>query len=222
VTALAMTDFFTFALTYLPYVAKGIIITAELTALSLLGSLVLGMLGALAKGARQRPLRWLGNIYVEVIRGTPALLQIFLIYFGLASYGVRLDPFSAAVITLSILGGAYVTEIIRAGIEAVDRGQVEAATSLGMSPIQIMRRIVLPQASVMMLPPFTNYLISLIKDTSLALTISVPEIMYRSYDVASQTFRSMDIYLVAGMIYLAICIPLSRLARRLELRRPPR
>jgi polar amino acid transport system permease protein len=87
-----------------------------------------------------------------------------------------------------------------------------------MSRAAIMRRIVLPQATVMMMPPFTNYLISLIKDTSLALTISVPEIMYRSYDVASQTFRSMDIYLIAGVIYLAMCFPLSRLARRLERR----
>ena len=156
--------------------------------------------------------------YVEVLRGTPALLQIFVIYFGLASYGIRLEPLPAAAITLSILGGAYVTEIIRAGIEAVDRGQVEAAESLGMSKAAIMRRIVLPQAAVMMLPPFTNYLISLIKDTSLALTISVPEIMYRSYDVASQTFRSMDIYAIAGVIYLAMCFPLSRLARRLERR----
>ncbi|MFL5260524.1 MAG: amino acid ABC transporter permease [Hyphomicrobiales bacterium] len=217
-----MTDFFTFAWTYLPYLAKGLVITAELTGLAFVGSCVLGLLGAMAKGSKHTPLRYIGNIYVEVMRGTPALLQIFVIYFGLASYGVRLDPFSAAVITLSVLGGAYVTEIIRAGIEAVDRGQIEAAISLAMTPAQIMRRIILPQASLIILPPFTNYLISLIKDTSLALTISVPEIMYRSYDVASQTFRSMDIYVVAGLIYLAICFPLSRLSRWLELKRPPR
>jgi len=217
-----MLDFPSFAATYLPYVARGALVTIELTLLSLAGSLALGLIGALAKGSRGRLPSALATIYVEVIRGTPALLQIFVIYFGLASYGVRLDPLSAAAITLSVLGGAYVTEIIRAGIEAVDRGQVEAATSLGMSPAAIMRRIVLPQAAVMMLPPFTNYLISLIKDTSLALTISVPEIMYRSYDVASQTFRSMEIYAIAGAIYLAMCYPLSRLARRLERLRPPR
>jgi His/Glu/Gln/Arg/opine family amino acid ABC transporter permease subunit len=213
-----MMDFLSFAETYLPYVARGIIVTVELTLLSLAGSLALGLIGALAKGSGRRWLAVLATTYVEVLRGTPALLQIFVIYFGLASYGVRLEPLPAAAITLSILGGAYVTEIIRAGIEAVDRGQVEAAASLGMSQVAIMRRIVLPQATVMMLPPFTNYLISLIKDTSLALTISVPEIMYRSYDVASQTFRSMDIYAIAGMIYLAICFPLSRLARQLERR----
>jgi His/Glu/Gln/Arg/opine family amino acid ABC transporter permease subunit len=213
-----MMNFLSFAATYFPYVARGIVVTVELTLLSLAGSLALGLLGALAKGSKRRWMAVIAVAYVEVLRGTPALLQIFVIYFGLASYGVRLEPLPAAAITLSILGGAYVTEIIRAGIEAVDRGQVEAAESLGMSRAAIMRRIVLPQAAVMMMPPFTNYLISLIKDTSLALTISVPEIMYRSYDVASQTFRSMDIYAIAGVIYFAICFPLSRLARRLERR----
>ena len=217
-----MLDFLDFALKYLPYVARGAIVTIELTVLALTLGAVLGLLGALAKQSGRQPFVFIANVYVEVIRGTPALLQIFVMYFGLATYGLRLDPLSAAALTLGIIGGAYITEIIRAGIEAVDRGQVEAATSLGMAPSAIMRRIVLPQAVVLMVPPFTNFLIALIKDTSLALTISVPEIMYRSYDVASQTFRSMEIYAVAGIIYLAMCYPLSRLARRLERRRAPR
>ncbi len=213
-----MLDFLEFALEYLPYVARGAIVTIELTAAALVLGAVLGLMGALAKQSGRQPLVFLANVYVEVIRGTPALLQIFVMYFGLATYGLRLDPLTAAALTLGIIGGAYITEIIRAGIEAVDRGQVEAATSLGMAPTAIMRRIVLPQAIVLMVPPFTNFLIALIKDTSLALTISVPEIMYRSYDVASQTYRSMEIYAVAGIIYLAMCYPLSRLARRLERR----
>lgn len=217
-----MLDFIDFALKYLPYVARGAIVTIELTVMSLVLGAVLGLLGAIAKQSGSRPLVFVANVYVEVIRGTPALLQIFVMYFGLATYGLRLDPLTAAALTLGIIGGAYITEIIRAGIEAVDRGQVEAATSLGMAPSAIMRRIVLPQAVVLMVPPFTNFLIALIKDTSLALTISVPEIMYRSYDVASQTYRSMEIYAVAGMIYLAMCYPLSLLAKRLERRRAPR
>lgn len=217
-----MLDFIDFALKYLPYVARGAIVTIELTVMALVLGAVLGLLGAIAKQSGSRPLVFVANVYVEVIRGTPALLQIFVMYFGLATYGLRLDPLTAAALTLGIIGGAYITEIIRAGIEAVDRGQVEAATSLGMAPSAIMRRIVLPQAVVLMVPPFTNFLIALIKDTSLALTISVPEIMYRSYDVASQTYRSMEIYAVAGMIYLAMCYPLSLLAKRLERRRAPR
>jgi polar amino acid transport system permease protein len=135
---------------------------------------------------------------------------------------VNLNSFTAAVLTLGFIGGAYLAEVFRAGIESVDRGQVEAAVSLGMRPAPVMRRIVLPQALVLILPPFTNFVIALLKDTSLALTIAVPEIMYRSYDVASQTFRSMEVYTMAGAIYLAICLPLSRLVRALERRRPPR
>ena len=217
-----MLDFFDFALKYLPYVARGAVVTIELTVLALALGAVLGLLGAMAKQSGRQPFVFIANVYVEVIRGTPALLQIFVMYFGLATYGLRLDPLTAAALTLGIIGGAYITEIIRAGIEAVDRGQVEAATSLGMAPATIMRRIILPQAVVLMVPPFTNFLIAMIKDTSLALTISVPEIMYRSYDVASQTYRSMEIYALAGLIYLAMCYPLSRLARRLERRGAPR
>ena len=211
-------SFFEFSVTYIRYIAQGAIVTLELAVCALALGLALGLSGALARRSNIRPLTVVGTIYVEVVRGTPALLQIFVIYFGLASYGIRFEPFTAAVLTLGLISGAYITEIIRAGIAAVDRGQVEAAVSLGMAPSTVMRRIVLPQAAVLMLPPFTNFVVSLIKDTSLALTISVPEMMYRSYDVASQTFRSLEVYALAGVIYLAICYPLSRAARWLERR----
>ena len=217
-----MPDFFSFALQYFPYIVRGAVVTLELTVLALLLGLALGLIAAVAKNSGRQPFAFIANCYVEIVRGTPALLQIFVIYFGLASYGLRLEPFAAAVLTLGLIGGAYITDIIRAGIEAVDQGQVEAATGLGMSSPAIMRRIILPQAMRLMLPPFTNFLVSLIKDTSLALTISVPELMYRSYDVASQTFRSLEVYAVAGAIYLAICFPLSRLAKMLEKRQAPR
>lgn len=217
-----MSSFLDLAVRYFPYIARGIWITVELTLLSLCVSGVLGLAAAMGKMSGSRLASVPARIYIEVIRGTPALLQIFLVYFGLTSYGVRLEPLPAAVITLGLIGGAYLAEIFRAGIEAVDRGQVEAATSLGMKRSAIMRRIVLPQAMVLILPPFTNFLIALIKDTSLALTITVPEIMYRAYDAANQSFRSMEIYAMAGVIYLAMCYPLSRLARWLERRRPPR
>jgi His/Glu/Gln/Arg/opine family amino acid ABC transporter permease subunit len=211
-------SFFDFAVTYIRYIAQGAIVTLELAVCALALGLTLGLFGALARRSNIRLLAVVGTIYVEVVRGTPALLQIFVIYFGLASYGIRFEPFTAAVLTLGLISGAYITEIIRAGIAAVDRGQVEAAVSLGMAPSTVMRRIILPQAAALMLPPFTNFVVSLIKDTSLALTISVPEMMYRSYDVASQTFRSLEVYALAGVIYLAICYPLSRAARWLERR----
>lgn len=217
-----MSDYLQLVQTYFPYVAKGASITIQLTVVALLGSVALGLLTTFAKLANLRPLRIVATIYIELIRATPALLQLFIIYFGLTSFGLRLDPFTAASITLSLVGGAYAAEIFRAGIEAVDTGQFEAARSLGMSTPLAMRRIILPQAAVIVLPPFTNFVISMIKDTSLALTISVPEIMYRSYDASSQSYRSMAIYSMAAVLYLAICLPLSGFAKALEKRRASR
>jgi polar amino acid transport system permease protein len=201
---------------------KGAIVTIELTAVALAGSVLLGLLLAVARLGHVRWLRAVAGIYIELIRATPALLQLFIIYFGLTSFNIRLGPFSAAALTLGLIGGAYAAEVFRAGIEAVDRGQFEAARSLGMPAPLAMRRIILPQAAILILPPFTNFVIAMIKDTSLALTIAVPEIMYRSYDAASQSFRSLEIYAMAGVIYVAICLPLAQLAKALERRRAPR
>lgn len=217
-----MTDLFDLAARYFPYILRGAIVTIELTLVALAGSIAIGLLVALA---RMRPSRWTrapALVYIEIIRATPALLQLFLIYFGLTSFGIRLAPFTAAAVTLSVIGGAYAAEVFRAGIEAVDKGQYEAARSLGMPASLAMRRIILPQAAILVLPPFTNFVIALVKDTSLALTIAVPEIMYRSYDAASQSFRSLEIYAMAGVIYIAICLPLSQFAQNLERRRAPR
>jgi polar amino acid transport system permease protein len=217
-----MADFFELARQYFPYVLSGAIVTLQLTALALLGSVVLGLLIAFARLSGMRWLRFIAATYIEVIRAMPALLQLFIIYFGLTSFSIRLDPFSAASLTLGLIGAAYAAEVFRAGIESVDRGQYEASRSLGMSAPLAMRRIILPQAAVLVLPPFTNFVIAMVKDTSLALTIAVPEIMYRSYDAASQSFRSMEIYLMAGLIYMAICLPLSQLAQAFERRKAPR
>lgn len=213
-----MESFIELAVKYTPYILTGAVITLKLTVFSLAVSLPLGLAVALMGLSGSRTVRGIALFYVELIRGTPALLQLFIVYFGLTSWGIRLDPIPAATITLGLIGGAYVSEIFRAGIESVDRGQIEAARAIGMRGPQIMRRIILPQAMQLVIPPLTNFLIALIKDTSLALTISVPELMYRAYDVASQTFRSMEVYAIAGVIYLAFCVPLSFLVRRLERR----
>jgi His/Glu/Gln/Arg/opine family amino acid ABC transporter permease subunit len=207
--------------TYLGYILRGAAVTLQLTSFSLLLGIVFGLLGAMARTSHSRLLRGLTTAYVEIIRGTPALLQLFIIYFGLASYHIRLNGITAAIIALGVIGGAYLTETFRAGIEAVDRGQVEAAKSLGMRGPLIMRRIILPQAVLIILPPFGNFVIGLIKDTSLALTISVPELMYQSYNVSSLTFRSMQVFTIAGFIYLAMCYPLGQAVKYLERFRPP-
>jgi His/Glu/Gln/Arg/opine family amino acid ABC transporter permease subunit len=217
-----MPDFLELARQYFPYILRGAIVTVELTVFSAVASMALGLVTALARLSRYGVFNIPARIYIELIRATPAILQLFIIYFGLSSYGIRFDPFIAAVLTFTIIGGAYSAEIFRAGIQGVDPGQFEAGKSLGMPAAAVMRRIILPQAAVLILPPMTNFLIGLIKDTALALTISVPEIMYRAYDAASQSFRSLEIYAMAGVIYVVICYPLSRLAKALEARVPPR
>ena len=126
-----MSELFAFAERYFPYILKGAIVTIELTVLSLLISIALGLIAAIGKLSGRRIASAAANVYIELIRGTPALLQLFVIYFGLTSYGVNLDSFTAAVLTLGFIGGAYLAEVFRAGIQSVDRGQVEAAVSLG-------------------------------------------------------------------------------------------
>jgi His/Glu/Gln/Arg/opine family amino acid ABC transporter permease subunit len=217
-----MLEFGDLAQHYFPYILRGAIVTLELTAVALAGSVVLGLLLAIARLTHNAWLRGIAGVYIELIRAAPALLQLFIIYFGLTTFGIRLAPFAAAALTLGLIGGAYAAEVFRAGIEGVDRGQFEAARSLGMPAPLAMRRVILPQAAMLILPPFTNFVIAMIKDTSLALTIAVPEIMYRSYDAASQSFRSLQIYAMAGIIYVAICLPLAQLAKALERRKAPR
>ncbi len=190
--------------------------TVEVAAGALLVALVLGLLVALLRVSAVKPLRWLGLVYTDVIRGTPALAQLFIIYFGLSDIGIEFDPISAAVIGLGMNGAAYVGEIYRAGIQAIGRGQVEAALSLGMTPARTMRFIVLPQAVRLMLPPLTNYAISLVKDTAIISAIAAPEIAFEARRLVQETFLSNQVYLLAALIYLAITIPMSRLARRLE------
>jgi polar amino acid transport system permease protein/cystine transport system permease protein len=150
------------------------------------------------------------------MRGTPALTQLFIIYFGLADIGLGMPPMAAAIVGLGANGAAYLAEVFRAGISAVHRGQNEAALSLGLPPIDVMRFVVLPQATRIMVPPFCNYAIQLLKDTSLVSSVAAPEIMFRARNLVMDTYLSMHVYVLAAAIYLAISIPLSHLASRLQ------
>lgn len=201
---------------YGPFIARGAWVTIQLTLAGLVISLGIGLVTSLALVARFRPLRWVARAYVEIIRGTPALVQLFLIYFGLASMGIVLPPFVAASLAFGILGGAFVAEIFRAGINALDPGQREAALALGMDYRTMMQKVILPQAIRVVLPPITNTGITLLKDTSLVITIGVADITYRAYNVATQTFRAMPIYIITALIYLAMAYPASVGVRRLE------
>ena len=201
---------------FLSVLLGGAAMTVEVTIGALAFALVAGLVVALARMSRWRVIRVVAGIYVELIRGTPALAQLFIIYFGLPDLGISPKPVTAAIIGLGINGAAYLAEIYRAGIEAIHKGQVEAALSLGMTPRRAMQYIILPQALRLMLPPITNFSILLLKDTALVSVIAAPEIMFFARNLVTETFQSMHVYLLAGMLYLCMTIPLSRLVARLE------
>ena len=213
-------NFWTVMIDRFPYfvslLLKGAVMTVTVAVGALALALVLGLLIALFRMSPSRIVSGFAYVYTEFLRGTPALAQLFVIYFGLPDIGIELQPVEAAIIGLGINGSAYLSEVYRAGIQAIHRGQVEAALSLGMTPLGSMRDIVLPQAIRIMLPPITNFSITLLKDTALVSVVAVPEIMFYARNLVTETFQSMHVYLLAAAIYLAMTIPMSRLVAHLE------
>ncbi|MCO6502568.1 MAG: amino acid ABC transporter permease [Acidimicrobiales bacterium] len=203
---------------YGPYIARGAVVTIQLALASMAVALPIGLIGALMLLSGRRWLAAPARLYVEVIRGTPSIVVLFLIYFGLAGNGFVLSPFAGATTALGVLGGAFCAEIFRGAIEGVPVGQREAAHALGMDYRVMMRRVVLPQAMRLSLPPLTNTFVQLLKDTSLVVTIGVADITYRAYNVATSTYRAMPVYMIAAVIYLAMAWPASIGVRRLEAR----
>ena len=183
---------------------------------ALIFALVFGLVVALARVSRWRVLRGIAIAYIEFIRGTPALVQLFVIYFGLPDAGITPTPLQAAIIGLGINGAAYLAEIYRAGIEAIHKGQMEAALTLGMTPARAMQYIILPQAVRTMLPPMTTFAITLVKDTALVSVVAAPEIMFYARNLVTESFLSMHVYLIAALIYLSMTIPMARIAAALE------
>jgi polar amino acid transport system permease protein len=190
--------------------------TVKVAIASLLFALVFGLVVALLRLSRWRLIRIPTTAYVEFFRGTPALVQLFVIYFGFPDIGYQPSPLQAAIVGLGLNGSAYISEIYRAGIESIHRGQMEAALSLGMTPARAMRYIVLPQAMRTMLPPITTFAIVLLKDTAIVWTIGVLEIMALARQLVTATLQANVVYLMAGAIYLCMTIPLARAAARLE------
>jgi len=190
--------------------------TAGVAATSLVFALIVGLLIALLRLSRWRLVRFPAVAYVEFFRGTPALVQLFVIYFGLPDAGFQPSPLQAAIVGLGLNGAAYLSEIYRAGIDSIHRGQMEAALSLGMTPASGMRYIILPQAIRTMLPPITNFAIVLLKDTAIIFAVGVVEIMALARNLVTETLQSAVVYLMAGAIYLCMTIPMARIAARLE------
>ncbi len=192
--------------------------TIPLTLISFTLGLVLALVVALMRLSPVLVLSQTARFYVSIIRGTPLLLQLFIIYYGLPSMGATIDPFPSACIAFTLNVAGYASEVIRAAILSVPRGQSEAALTVGMNYATAMRRIVLPQASRVAVPPLSNTLISLVKDTSLASTIQVVEIMRKAQEMASPTYEFFTLYTVAAAYYWVICLVLSFTQARLETR----
>jgi polar amino acid transport system permease protein len=190
--------------------------TVALTALSYLFAVVLGIILALGKLSNIRVVRALCKSYIEFVRGIPALAILFLLYFALVPLGIVFNSFTAAVIGLGMNQGGYMAEVFRGGIEALHKGQREAALAVGMTHFKAYRHIIMPQAIRIVLPPLLNMLINLLKDTSICSLISTPELMLRAKDIASMSFRPMHIYLLIGVLYFIMAWPLSLITRRVE------
>lgn len=188
----------------LPLLQKAVLVTLGLGLSSFILGSMLGMLICLARISGVAPLRWLAFAYVSVFRGTPLLIQILLIYFGLPNIGLVIEPIPAALLALTLFSAAYLSENFRSGISGVDRGQWEAAWSMGMGYRRTLIRIILPQALRIAIPPLGSRLIALMKDTSLASTITVVELTRVADQLGASTFRYMDMFLIVGAIYWVI------------------
>ncbi len=201
-----------------PLLSAGLIFSVPLTLITFVLGIVLGLSVALARLYGPAPLVMLVRFYVWLIRGTPLLVQLFLIFYGLPSAGIVLDAFTAAVIGFTLNIGAYSSEIIRATLAAIPKGQWEAAYSIGMNWPQVMWRVILPQAARIAVPPLSNTFISLVKDTSLAAAVTVPELFQAAQRLASVTYEPLILYVETALIYLLFSSVLSTLQDKLEQR----
>lgn len=203
----------------LPLLLAGAGVTIEITAIAVGFGFVLGLITSVCRLSSVKILRGIAICYVNIIRGTPMLVQIFLIYFALPMViGERINPFVAAVAACSINSGAYVSEIFRAGIQSVDKGQMEAGRSLGLSWMQTMRYVILPQAFKHVIPPLGNEFISMTKETSLVSVIGFEELTRRGQLIIAKTYGSFEIWLTVAAIYLVMTLSIARLVSYLERR----
>ncbi|WP_195270629.1 amino acid ABC transporter permease [Eubacterium sp. 1001713B170207_170306_E7] len=211
-----MSIFELFAQTY-PRLLQGLWMTIELTLVSLLIAAVLGLLFGLLSVSRTAFLRGVSRVYIDIIRGTPLIVQVFFIYFGIPSaLNMRLDAFIAGVIALSLNAGAYTAEIVRGGIQSIDKGQMEAARSLGLPYTMAMRRVVLPQAIKTMIPAIVNQCIITLKDSSLVSVIGLAELTQTGRLIIANNFESLKMWIIIGVMYFIPIMILSKVSSHIE------
>ncbi|GJE13730.1 L-cystine transport system permease protein YecS [Methylobacterium longum] len=209
-------EFLADAQEYLPILLQGVQLTILITLASLAVSTLLGLFWAVLRVSGIGLLSGLSAVMINVLRGIPIIVQLFYIYFVLPDFGLSFTAVQAAIIGLGIAYSAYQAENFRAGIEAVDRGQIEAAHSIGMGWWMTMRRVILPQAVRIALPPYGNIMIMMLKDSSQASTITVAELALQGKLIASSTFKNTSVYTMVALMYLALSLPLILLVRHLE------
>jgi polar amino acid transport system permease protein len=203
---------------YVPDLFQALLNTLKFTVFGFAGASILGFLVALMRVSRVGTLRVVARVYTEILRNMPLITQIFIVYFGLASVGIKFDALTAGSVTLALFYGAYLSEIFRAGLQGVQRGQHEGAQALGLSERAALMYVILPQAIRLALPGTATMLVDLLKGTSLMVTIAGGELMTEASVITSDTFRAMEVYVVIGLVYLALCYPLTHLALMLEQR----
>jgi len=196
---------------YVGELLEGLLVTLELSFIALAIGMILGLAAALARIYGRKPFSYLANAYIELIRGTPLTVQLFIIYFGLPVLGVLFSATLSAIVALGINSGAYQAEYFRGALESIGRGQMEAAISLGMSKRQAVARVVLPQALRLALPSWSNEAAYLPKYSSVAFLVTVPELMARAKVVIAENLRPLEVYLVVGLIYIATIASISKI-----------
>jgi polar amino acid transport system permease protein len=211
-----MREFLADAQDYLPILLQGVQLTVLITLASLVVSTLLGLVWAVMRVSGIAILAGFSAVMINILRGIPIIVQLFYIYFVMPDFGLSLTAVQAAIIGLGIAYSAYQAENFRAGIEAVDRGQVEAALSIGMGWSMTMRRVILPQAIRIALPPYGNIMIMMLKDSSQASTITVAELALQGKLIASSTFKNTSVYTMVALMYLALSLPLILLVRHFE------
>ena len=194
-------------------IIPGLTVTIPLTVISFTFALIIAVIMALVQFANVKVLKQIARFYIWIFRGTPLLVQLFVVFFGLSRVGVLLDPFPAAVIVFSLNEGAYCAETIRAALESVPKGQLEAGQCVGLTYLQTIFRIVLPQAMRTAFPPLSNSLISMVKDTSLAANITVTEMFMVTQRIVARTYEPLLLYLEVGLIYLIFSTVLTWVQR---------
>jgi polar amino acid transport system permease protein len=201
---------------WLPQLAQGLLITVEITTTCIAIGIVLGLVLAIGRVYGRHVFYWVSSAYVQFFRGTPLLVQLLMIYYGLPSWGIKLSPFVAGILALGLNTAAYQAEYFRGAIQSIKAGQLLAAHSLGMSLLQAVRYVILPQALRLVIPPWSNELILMLKYSSIVYMATVMDLMGVGKTIASKNFRYFEVFIIVALIYLAIVLLVSRLLRMLE------